>query len=390
MKRPGILLAFLLLSITWQPGTSSASGASETVPTAGRLPQGTLSQSVSGNWMITDVALYGAYTSVALDSNDLVHISYSMDGDLIYAHQYRVGNDIGWLTTTVITGNTMHSSLALDANDRPYIAYYDATTENLCWAWSPTGSSWYTGTRNTPGVGDGFHPSAVMRNGILHIAYLNYTTSNIEYIEILPGGGFPPAPDVVAGTAALHGDISLALRSDALPRISYVTSSGTLIYLRYTGTVWDSDEIDGSPTQAMGMCNSLALNAENEARIAYFDATNEDLRHISYLLLGWGSPTIVDDNSGSVCDISLVLDEEDQSHILYHQGDITGSLRYARQQNGSGWLFETVDGPATNCGKSGALALDSSGRPHVTYFCSQLKYAYQMFSVFLPAITWSE
>ncbi|MBN1149312.1 MAG: hypothetical protein JXA78_18770 [Anaerolineales bacterium] len=385
MKRLG-LLAVLLLPMTWQTGTNSALGARETSPTAEFAPQSALAPSASGSWVITDLAPYGGYPSIAIDSDDLVHISYSKDGNLIYTRQYRMGNDIWWGTHTVTTGNVTHPSLALDENDWPYIAYFDGTAENLCWAWMPTESGWYTGTRDTAGVGDGFHPSAVMREGYLHIAYLNYTTSNVEYIKLIPGGGWPPTPDVVGGPAAIHGDISLALRSDAFPRISFVTTSGKLIYARYTGTVWEADEIDGDPEHVMGQCNSLALNADNRARIAYFDATNEDLRHISYLLLGWGSPAIVDNNSGSICGISLALDGEGYSHILYHKGDIPGSLRYAQQQSGSGWSFETVDGPASNCGTSSALALDSSGRPHVIYSCGHLRYAHRAFTVYLPAI----
>lgn len=146
--------------------------------------------------------------------------------------------------------------------------------------------------------------------------------------------------------------------------------------------------VDGDDEHLMGYCNSLALNASNYPRIAYFDATNQDLRYIWYGLIGWGRPTIVDDDSGSNCDNSLALDGEGYSHILYHKGDTSGYLRYVRQQSGSGWSFETVDGAASNCGVDIALALDSLGRPHAIYSCNgQLKYAYRgAFQVFLPAV----
>ncbi|GAB4547262.1 MAG: hypothetical protein Kow0063_41910 [Anaerolineae bacterium] len=72
--------------------------------------------------------------------------------------------------------------------------------------------------------------------------------------------------------------------------------------------------------------------------------------------------------------------------ILYYDGNVPGSLRYARQESGSGWSFETVDGPDNSCGMHSALALDLSGRPHVSYYCGHLRYAYRVFTTFLPAV----
>lgn len=389
MKRFGILLPILLLSITWQTGTNAVVGAREASPTTAFISHNALAQSVSGAWIIEDMSTYGAFTSIAVDSNNLVHVSYAKDGNLIYARQYRLGDNIWWDTQTVVTtGNVRDTSLALDEDDRPYIAYYDLMTGNLSWAWSPTGGDWYTDAMNTT-ANDGLHPSAVMRAGILHVAYLNITTKNVEYLSVIPGGIWPPTVQTVGGPATFHADISLALRSDGLPRISYVSESDfKLMYAHYTGSAWTQEVVDGDAEHLMGYCNSLALNASNYPRIAYFDATNQDLRHISYLMFGWGEPVIVDDNMGSTCNISLALDGEGYSHILYHEGGTSGSLRYVRQQSGSGWSFETVDGSDSNCGVDIALALDSLGRPHAIYSCNgQLKYAYRgAFQVFLPAV----
>lgn len=387
MKRLSILLAILSLSISWQTGTNSALGARETSPTVEFALQSTLAQSASGGWIIVDFPAYrGHFTSIAVDSNDLIHISHINDGNLMYTRQFRVGDDIWWATYTVITATDLeYTSLTLDENDRPYIAYYDATAQNLCWAWSPADGTWYTGTRNTAGIIDGSHTSAVVRGGILRVAYLNLTTYNVEYIEIIPGGGWPPTPQVVGGSPSFEADVSLALRSDGLPRISYSTTSGELVYARYTGSAWALEVIDGDVEHKMGECNSLALNADNRARIAYFDATNRDLRHISYGLIGWGVPAIVDDSLGEICYTSLALDGTGSSHILYYDGNVPGSLRYAQRQNGS-WSTETVDGSAPSCGMHSALALDSLGHPHASYYCGHLKYAYRAFTVYLPVV----
>jgi len=397
VKRFGILLSILLLSITWQMRTTTVQGSREASPIVELMPHSALAQSFANGWVIVDFSSYsGAFTSIAIDSNDLVHISHVHEGALMYTRQYRIGDEVWWATYTVPTGavEVMETSLTLDENDRPYIAYYDQTNQNLSWAWWPEGGNWSVETRNTVGEIDGRRLSAVVRGGGLHVAYSNVSSSSVEYIEITPGGGgWPPTPQTVATSVDAVADVSLALRSDDLPRISFHTDDGRLMYARYNGSAWSLDALDGSVEHPMGACSSLALTADNRARIAYYDGTGEAqvLRQISYLLLGWGAPGVVDDDLGSICYTSLAIDDQGYSRILYYDGhqspgDYDGSLRYAQQRNGSGWSFETVDGPTNSCGMHSALALDSEGRPHASYYCGHLKYAYRAFTVYLPAV----
>ena len=392
MKRRGILgilLALLSLSLTWHTGTSPVLGA-RAQPGTAFAPQSALVQSISGGWIITDFSQYeGLYTSIAVDSNGLVHISHVNNGDLMYTRQYRVGDGVWWATTMVVAAdNIQDTSLTLDENDRPYITYYNPATANLCWAWSPTDGVWNTDTRNTPGVADGADSSAVMRGGVLHVTYRVLAPNNVEYIEIIPGGGWPPTPQTVGGSIAPYSGLSLALRSDGLPRISYATDSGRLMYARYNGPAWTLEEVDGGPEHQMGHV-SLALTADNRPRIAYVDRTNRDLRYVAYLLIGWGVPTVVDDTLGDgnySYFVSLAVDAAGNSHIAYYDDYGDDVLRYARNYSGSSWSFETVDWPAIACGTASALALDSLGRPHVSYWRGHLRYAYRAFTVYLPAI----
>jgi len=394
MKRLTVLLVIGLLSLTWLMGTGSAGGVRETHPSAEFVPQSALPQHASGGWVIVDFPSYrGHFTSIAVDSHDLVHISHVHQGNLMYTRQYLVGDDIWWAIYTVVAATDIEdTSLALDENDRPYISYYDGATDNLCWAWSPINDSvWYTGTLDTAGVVDGLNPSAVMRGGSLHVAYLNVTNADVEYISIIPGG-WPSLPQVVVGPDpdVDATDISLALRSDGLPRITYSSANHELIYARYTGSAWYTDVIEGDPGHRMGFCNALALDGYDRPHIAYFDQTNDDLRFIWYGLLGWGVPSVVDDSLGDYCFVSLDLDSAEGRHILYyngsHNGSTSGYLRYARRPSGSDWSFETVDGPATSCGMNSDLALDSVGRPHASYYCGHLRYAHRLFTAYLPVV----
>ena len=154
MKRLNILLAVLLLSMTGQTGTNSALGSKESSPTVEPVPQNASSLSFVNAWnkIVLDWVDYGVYTSIAVDTNDLVHISFSDGNHLMYTHQIRDGYTILWATYTVATAHAIYTSLALDETDRPYISYYNADSKNLCWAWSPDIGTWYTGTMS---VADG-------------------------------------------------------------------------------------------------------------------------------------------------------------------------------------------------------------------------------------------
>ena len=78
----------------------------------------------------------GRYPSIAIDDNDRPHISYYGDfdnshngGNLKYAHYDGVSWDIVTLDSSGETGE--YSSIALDGNGRPTIAYFDETLEIL-------------------------------------------------------------------------------------------------------------------------------------------------------------------------------------------------------------------------------------------------------------------
>jgi hypothetical protein len=84
---------------------------------------------------------------------------------------------------------------------------------------------------------------------------------------------------------------------------------------------------------------------------------------------------------------SLVVDAQGVPHVSYFDQDVqipgsSGPIRYA-SRSGSGWVIEEVDNGPVNTSGNTSLALDSQGRPHMSYALSivigvgtQLKYAH--------------
>ena len=116
----------------------------------------------------------GVYSSIAVDSNNNPHISYT---------KYAKWNGSAWDIQTVDSTVTIHSSLALDSNNNPHISYYASSFGYLKYA-KRTGSMWSIQTVDpTASVGD--YSSLVLdSNNNPHISYYERTNLDLKYTSM--------------------------------------------------------------------------------------------------------------------------------------------------------------------------------------------------------------
>jgi hypothetical protein len=147
-------------------------------------------QNDSSEWIAADVdpddeLSVGKYNSIAIDSENNIHISYfratyyeDEKNNLKYALKDNSGWHIETVDSTAAVGE--YTSLALDSNKHPHISYYDIGNEDLKYAFKDS-SGWHLETVDSTGDAGSFTAIALDSNGNPHISYYDATNKDLKY-----------------------------------------------------------------------------------------------------------------------------------------------------------------------------------------------------------------
>ena len=194
-----------------------------------------------------------AETALALDTRDQPHISYNTDYDLRYAHY----SGTAWITETV-GSRGRYSSLALDSASLPHITYCRSPVDckELVYARS-NGTTWITETIDDGGYGTSL---ALDASNFPHISHGGYELKYAYY------NGTKWITETVDSQLTYH--TSLALDHAGQPHIVY-NARDSLKYAYYDGATWQIETILSSTSEIWG--NSIALDQACLPHISYLD-----------------------------------------------------------------------------------------------------------------------
>ena len=326
----------------------------------------------------------GESSSMKVDRQGHPHIAYydGLNGNLKYAYH----DGTSW-TIQVADGSLddvgAFCSLALDALDRPHIAYYDDTNGRLLYA-TRVGTTWTREIADTSSFDSGWFPSiAIDRAGRPWIASYDHGSGNPRISERLGTGWVGETIDTTTNLSGLFA--SLALDSLDQPHVAYYDlTDRKLIYATKrlnaarTKLVWAQETADSSADD-VGLFASIAVDRFSRVHVAYMDLSSADLRWAlrDPTTGSWRHETVHGGPEEVGYDCSLVLDPVGFPNIAYHNGT-AGTLVLARQ-DASGWNLKTVDDSPGVVGLYSSVGTDAQGNIRISYWdgtAYDLKFAW--------------
>ena len=238
---------------------------------------------------LDDAGDVGGWTSITIGADGLGLISYHDvgNGDLKVAHCADVACTSASHATTIDTGGTddvgEHTSIALGADGRGLISYYDRSNGDLkvahCnnTACSTAATATAVSTDNV-----GLYTSlAIGVDGRGVIAYWDTTNDqlNVAHCNTV-ACSVPSETTVVATGNAANDAISIAIGADDLPVISYNDDDqGALLVAHCTDNACSeavTNVVDASSANT-GLQTSLTIGVDGRPFISYFDRSNLQL-----------------------------------------------------------------------------------------------------------------
>jgi hypothetical protein len=335
-------------------------------------PQGPPAPALGVSWIISTMDStgdVGKHTSIAVDANEKVHISYI---DLTNGKLKYMTNVTGsWVTWVVDSAGDYDTGIAVDANGKCHIVY-DGTGGDLKYATNATTAS------GVSSIVEGGAYSGLMGGdsialdsyGKAHISYFRASDLNLKYATNA-SGTWSTSILKIGGAPAYSA--SIGVDSDNNIHISYYddASPDSIKYVTNMSGSWVATTI-ATIGMAAGWKTSLAVDSNNKIHISYYDSTNDALKYASNASGTWQTET-VDKSSGGVWDASLAVDKVNgnQVHMVYSSNS---GFKYTTKSAGT-WQISTIDESWT--GRYNSIAIGSSSI-HVSYYDGynlNLKYA---------------
>ncbi|MEE3038501.1 MAG: ELWxxDGT repeat protein, partial [Candidatus Thermoplasmatota archaeon] len=287
----------------------------------------------TGAWTVTLIdSDSNGYTSIAIDSNDNIHISYYKNangGELTYnTCSSSCSSTFSWTSTVVDNGQSfLDQQITTDANNALHISYYDESNYDLkyakCSSSCSSTSSWTTLLIDSDGqVGRG-NSLAVDSNNNPHISYYDFTNQNLKYATCSSSCELISSwTNTTLDTTGNSGsDTSIAIDSNDNIHIAYtgqfVINVNSLKYATDESGSWLYSTIEtGTPSMSSGIENSIAIDSNDNIHISYYNSAN-GLNYATDYTGTWVISTLDTPRFSSTRYTDIAIDSGDNIHISY-------------------------------------------------------------------------
>ena len=331
--------------------------------------------------IFTGTGPFPPYHSLAIDSNDIPHVSMVGWSGANLKQKYATVVNGTWVASDVanLDGAGGHSYLALDSNNSPHIIFKDYSTstptiKHATNLGSVSSQNWQITTVVSSFTN--YFDIVIDSLDNIHICYSTGFSefSNMKYATKTNGNW---TNEVVDEYGSVGWDVDCAMNQLGQIEIVYEDKSENEIKrAKKVGNNW---EIVGITNVAWGSDTSIDIDSNGNVAVAYSDYPDNDLHVVTYSptttntsseLSTWSNTTIGFDMSH----VSAILDGNGKAHLSYYDS-LNEDLMYATNKNGT-WQNYTIDSSG-DVGRFPSIAIDSNGTVHFSYLTSSagLKYA---------------
>ncbi|MFZ6026767.1 MAG: hypothetical protein ACOYYS_03545 [Chloroflexota bacterium] len=281
----------------------------------------------------------------------------------------------------VLQGRGLFTSITVDAANDPHIAYYDAINGDLKYA-HKVYTGWRIDSIDTEGDVGQYTSIAIAKDSnnkvFTHFSFYDVTHMDLRYARWSAETSSVAERRSIDGTSdadvGKYSSIALTVEDTPKPRISYYyDTNSTNSYLKYAifknGDTWELQTVTATNAKN-GQFTSLALDKNNNPHISYLNETSGMVKIGMSTGGGWNLVDVAQARGtriySSIAVDKNTTDTDADARISFFNAD-TGELKFARQTGANAWNISTVD-TSTNMGAYNALAMDSSGNPHITFY----------------------
>ncbi len=327
----------------------------------------------------------GQYTSVALDADGNPVVSYynATNNNL---KVLRCGDAVcatkNTKYTVDFTSNVgKYTSLALDAAGRPVVSYFDDGNNNLklvhCGDASCSAGNSIVPVDTNGSVGRDTS-LALDADGKPVVSYYDVGNGNLKLVHC--GNAFCTSGNEISTPASSNNVgqyTSLALDGSGNPVVSYYDDTNADLRVLHCGDPNCSSgniDVPVDTTNNVGQYTSLALDSSGKPVVSYYDVTNHDLKlvHCGDANCSTGNSIIPVDSTGDVGQYTS-LDLDMGNPVVSYYDVTNGDLKLLHCGNPSCTSGNTIEVPDTdatskNVGKHTSLVVAASSRAVVSYF----------------------
>lgn len=310
------------------------------------------------------------YTSIAVDKDGTPYIAYqdADNNNRVTVKKYD-GND--WITVgeeSVSASTANYVSIAMDGYGTPYVVYMDGETNNKVTVKKYGGSNWTT-------VGEaGFSSSAayytsiaIDKDGIPYVIYKDDGNMGKSTVKKYDGSKW-----ITVGKSGFSESsanyTTIKIDKDGIPYVVYQDggNSGRTTVKKYDGSRWVTVGDEGF-SENYAYYTSMAIDEDGTLYVIYKDDGNDGKATVKkYDGSGW--TTVGDEgfSEGIVNYTSIEIDKNGIPYVAYMDGG-NNNKSTVKKYDGSDWITIENEGFSASTAYYTAMAIDKDGAAYIAY-----------------------